>query len=284
MALYTYRHIVANERTCFWFLHRLRWPAGVRCPSCGAADAWRMHERRGIRYRCKGCRRHFSLLTGTVLEGTRLPLTKWVLAVALFKVGISARALAREVLVSRRIAWRLLWQLRRTLRTDGVLRKLRGQVEVDESYFGGRAKGKRGRGAAQKTIVLGLRTRRGRVRSLVIPTASTAAIRAVVARHVAQGSRLYTDELRSYRRARRWGFRHRQVAHRERFVRGQTHTQGIEGYWGNTKPTLVGRHRAIRPWYLQDYLAETDFKHNLDAHDEFIPLVLTRLLAPLPIQ
>lgn len=284
MGLYAYRHVIANERTCFWLLHRLRWPGGVQCPTCRGQAIWAMHERGTVRYRCKACQRHFSIRTGTALAHSRLPLTKWVLAVALFKIGISARALAREALVSRRIAWRLLTRLRAVLRTDGMLRKLRGQIEVDETYVGGRAKGKRGRGAAHKTIVLGLRTRRGRVRSLVIPNVSTPAIRAILAQHVARGARLYTDELRSYRRARRWGFRHRQVKHKERFVRGQTHTQGIEGYWGHLKPTLVARHRAVSPQYLPGYLAEADFKHNLPPAVDFTQAVLSRLLATLPTQ
>lgn len=281
MALYLYRHVIANERTCYQVLHRLRWPQGVVCPSCRARAPWRMAERGRWAYRCKRCRRHFTLLTGTPLARTHLPLTKWVLAVALFKIGISSHALARELIVSQRIAWTMLRRLRAVVRTDGLLRKLRGQVEVDETYVGGRHKGKRGRGAAHKTIVLGLRTRRGHVRSLVIPRASAAAIRAVLAQHVARGARLYTDELPSYNRVRRLGFRHRRLAHRDRFVRGQTHTQGIEGYWGHLKPTLVARHRAVSPEHLPDYLAEADYKHNLPSSVDFTQAVLGRLLSPI---
>lgn len=279
MALYAYRHVIANERTCYWLLHRLRWPDGVRCPRCQSGAVWRMDEGGRCDYRCKGCHYHFSVLSGTVLQHTRLPLTKWVLAVALFKIGISSHALARELRVSQRIAWRLLTRFRQLLRHNQLLRKLRGAVEVDDTYIGGRSKGKRGRGAAHKTLVLGLRTRRGRVRTLVIPSLKTDEVRAILQQHLAQGARLYTDEFSSYRTARRWGFRHRRIAHQEGFVRGETHTQGIEGYWGHLKPTLVARHRAVSPKYLDGYLAEADHKYNLAIETDFIREMLGRLLA-----
>lgn len=281
MALYAYRHVIANERICYRLLHRLRWPDGVVCPRCLSRQIWRMAEQGRDDYRCRECGYHFSLLTGTELQGTRLPLTKWVLALALFKIGISSRAAARELEVSQRIAWRMLTLFRTTLSRSRLLRKLRGSIEVDDTYVGGRHKGRRGRGAAHKTIVLGLKTRRGQVRSLVVPCLKTKTVRTILEQHVAQGARLYTDELGSYARARRWGYRHRRIKHSERFVRGLTHTQGIEGYWGHLKPTLVARHRAVSPRHLPGYLAESDYKHNLAPETDFIQEMLRLLLRPV---
>jgi transposase-like protein len=283
MGLYDYRHIIANERTCYWFIHRLRWPEGVVCPGCGARHPYAMREDGAVRYRCRGCARHFSLRTGTALAGSRLPLTKWVLAIALFRIGISARALARELTVSRQSAWELLHRLRDALQSDVLARKLRGCIEVDETYVGGRHKGKRGRGAAHKTVVIGLKVRDGRVRSLVIPSVATAEIHRILKGHVAKGARLFTDELSSYRRVRRLGYRHRRVKHSERFVRGQSHTQAIEGHWGHVKPNLVARHRSVSPRHLQRYLVEADFKHRLPEDTDFIALMLHRLLAPTAV-
>jgi transposase-like protein len=280
MSLYAYRHVIANERTCYWLLHRLRWPGGVECPRCNGRQVWRMDDRGRCEYRCIGCRYHFSLLTGTVLQGTRLPLTKWVLAIALLKIGISSRALARELQVSQRIAWRMLTLFRQLLYSNRLLRKLRGAVEVDDTYIGGHRKGMRGRGAAGKTVVLGLRTRRGRVRSLVIPHLKTDAVRTILNQQVARGARLYTDELHSYCRTRTWGFQHRCIKHAKRFVRGQTHTQGIEGYWGHLKPTLVARHRSVSQKHLQEYLAEADYKYNCSEHIDFIQEILHQILNP----
>ena len=287
MGLYDYRHVIANERTCYWLIHRLRWPEGVICPVCQCREIWIMREGGGARYRCKGCQRHFSLRTGTVFERSRLPLTKWVLAIGLFRVGISARGLARELMVSVRIAWALLHRLRDVVKSDVLARKLRGRIEVDETYIGGRHKGRRGRGAAHKTIVVGLKVRGGRVRSLVVPSVATRDLHAILKAHVAKGARLYTDEFKSYRRLRQLGFRHRRVKHAQRFVRGQSHTQGIEGHWGHIKPTLVARHRSVSPQHLPRYLAEADIKHRLPKDMDFIAFMLKRMVsspAGLPIK
>lgn len=287
MGLYDYRHVIANERTCFWFIHRLRWPKGVVCPDCASRRIFVMREGGAARYRCKDCRRRFSLRTGTLLEGSKLPLTKWVLAVGLLRVGLSSRALARELSVSRQAAWEMLHRLRDALANDVLARKLRGRIEVDETYVGGRHKGRRGRGAAHKSIVLGLKVRKGRVRSLVIPSVATAEIHRLLKRHVAKGTRLFTDEFAAYRRVRGLGYRHRRVKHSARFVRGTTHTQSIEGHWGHVKPNLVARHRSVSPKHLQRYLVEADFKHRWPEGVDFIDAVLRRLVAPqavLPIK
>ena len=134
---------------------------------------------------------------------------------------------------------------------------------------------------AHKTLVLGLRTRTGRVRSRIIPLLKTPEVRAILQQHVAKGTRLYPDELPSYRKARRWGFRHRRILHHESFTRGDTHIQGIEGYWGHLKPTLVAPHRPVSPKYLAGYLAEADHKHNLTPGTDFIREMLGHLLAPV---
>ena len=278
MALYAYRRVIAQERTCWRLLHRVRWPTGVRCPHCDAGRPWRMQQRGRVEYRCRQCRRHFNLLTATWLADTRLPLTKWVLAVGLFKVGISARALAAELQVSRRVAWRMLHRLRTVLAQDPLGQQLRGHIELDDTYIGGKQKGPRGRGARHKTLVIGLKERGGRVRSLVIHTFNSAAVHAILQTYVAAGARIYTDELRVYARLRGLGVSHRRIKHTEGFVRGRTHTQGIEGHWGHVKPTLIARHRSVRPEHLQKYLIEADMKHNFPKHHDFIAFMLTRLM------
>jgi transposase-like protein len=246
-----------------------------------------MQEKGRLRYRCKACSRHFSLLTGTALENTRLPLSKWVLAVALLELGVSAKSLSRSLAVSYRIAWKLLHQIRKALQNDALVKKLKGQVEVDETYVGGRQKGKRGRGAANKTAVIGLKVRKGPVRSLVIPSVATQTIHNVLKTHVARGSRLFTDKFRSYNRVRRLDFFHRRIPHGKMFVRGKTHTQSIEGYWGHLKPTLVARHRSVSPKYLPEYLFEFDFKHRWPESLDFVEVVLKKLMGQrvlLPIK
>lgn len=282
MSLFVYRAFIASETACLRLLRQLRWPDGVRCPMCEHRRVWRMREAGRVEYRCKRCGHHFSDTSGTVFARSRTPLTKWVLAIGLFRVGCSARALAQELCVSYKTAWQLLTTLRGVVAADGLLTRLAGHVEVDETYFGGRQKGKRGRGAAHKTPVVGLRQRDGRVRSLVVPNVQSPTLRAAIRQHVARGSVLYTDSYTSYARVRRDGYRHRRLDHTTRFVRGRTHTQHIEGYWGHLKPQLTARHRQVAPERLQGYLAEADFKFNTRKEPDFIALMLAKLIAPYP--
>lgn len=104
---------------------------------------------------------------------------------------------------------------------------------------------------------------------------ATRDIHAILKTNVSKGARLYTDELPSYRHVRRLGFFHRRVKHSERFIRGQSHTQGIEGHWGHVKPTLVARHRSVSPKHLPRYL-----KHRMPKDMDFIALMLKRLVSP----
>ena len=177
-------------------------------------------------------------------------------------------------------AWTLLTTLRTVLVADPLLTRLAGHVEVDETYFGGRRKRKRGRGAAGKTPVVRLRQRDGHVRSLVVPTVQSRGLRAVIRPHVTRGSVVVTDQYSSYNRVRQDGFRHHRIDHTARFVRGQTHTQHIESHWGHVKPQLTARHRQIAPRRLQGYLAETDFKFNTRNEPDSMGLMLKKLVQP----
>ncbi len=282
MSLFAYRAFIASETAYLRLLRQLRWPHGIRCPDCAYSRIWRMRETGRQEYRCKRCGHHFSDTSGTVFARSRTPLTKWVLAIGLFRVGCSARALAQELCVTYKTAWTLGTTLRTILAADPLLTRLAGHVEVDETYFGGRQKGKRGRGAAHKTPVVGLRQREGRVRSLVVPNVQSATLRAVIRQHVAHGSVVHTDRYSSYNRIRRDGYRHHRVDHSRRFVRGQSHTQHIEGYWGHVKPQLTARHGRVAPHRLQGYLAEADSKFNTRESPDFIALMLSKLLEPYP--
>lgn len=284
MSLYVYREFIASERACQRLWRQLRWPRGIRCPGCEGRRIWRMPEGGQVDYRCRRCGHHFSDTAGTIFAKTRTPLTKWVLAIGLFRVGISAPGLARELAIGYKTAWKLLMAIRTAITADPLFTRLAGYVEVDETYFGGRQKGKRGRGAAHKTPVVGLRERGGRVQSLVVPNVKSPTLRAVIRQHVHPGTVVYTDAYSSYARVRADGYRHRRLDHAQRFVRGQTHTQSIEGYWGHVKPQLVARHRSVSPEHLSRYLAEADFKFNTRNEPDFIGLVLQKLIEPYPLR
>ena len=156
MGLYQYREFIASEKACNRFIRDLRWPKGGRCPGCGYSRIWRIQEKERSEYICKRCRYHFSLTTGTVFEKTRTPLSKWILAVGLFKTGVSAHRLKEEVNVTYKTAWKMLNMIRSCISHGQLIDKLKGRVEVEDTYFGGRQKGKRGRGAAHKRPAVGM--------------------------------------------------------------------------------------------------------------------------------
>lgn len=280
VGLYAYRTILASERACRQLLRRLRWPKGVRCPRCGYSRVWHMREAGREEYRCRRCAYHFSETTGTLFAKTRTPLAKWLLAIGLFKLGIAARPLQGELGVTYKTAWTMLDRIRQAVSVDPLARRLSGEVEIDDTYYGAPRKGKRGRGAAGKTPVLGLRQRGGRVRSVAVSRLDAQTVQTIIRRHVRRGSRVYTDELNIYTGLSRLGYRHSTVQHATQFVAAhRVHTQGIESHWAHTKPGLRNRYRKLCPASLPKYLAEADFKRNTRAELDFIQLVLKRLLS-----
>ncbi len=154
VGLYAHRAIIASERACLRVVRRLRWPKGIRCPRCGSSRHRRMREDGRPEHGCRRCRYHLSDTTGTIFAKSRTPLSKWVLAIGLFKIGIPARPLETELGVTYKTAWTIVNRIRQAVGADGFVRRLSGEVEVDDTYYGGRRKGKRGRGAGGKTPVV----------------------------------------------------------------------------------------------------------------------------------
>ena len=283
MSLYDYRHYIASERACLALVRRLRWPNGIRCPRCRAPKIWHMREFGTVRYRCKVCRHHFSDTSTTIFEATRTPLSKWLLAVGLWKHGISARGLAAALGVTYKTAWSMLRTMRQAVGADQFFVQLSGEVEVDETYYGGRRKGKRGRGAAGKTPVMGLRQRNGRVKTVVVPNLEAQTLRAMIHRYVQTGSTIYTDALPSYAGLEAAGYRHRVIDHTQVFFRRpHIHTQSIESQWAHTKPDVMARHHSVSPALLQEYLAENDFRFNERHNPDFIKTVVSKLTTFYP--
>jgi transposase-like protein len=239
-----------------------------------------MREAGREEYRCQRCGYHFSETTGTLFAKTRTPLAKWLLAIGLFKIGIAARGLQVELGVTYKTAWTMLDRIRRAVSADPLARRLHGEVEIDDTYYGGHRKGKHGRGAAGKTPVIGLRQRGGGVRSIMVPRLDAQTAQAIIRQHVRRGSRVYTDELNIYAGLGALGYRHATVHHLTEFVAPhRVHTQGIESHWAHTKPALRSRYRKLSPASLPKYLAEADFKRNAVDEPDFIQLVLKRLLS-----
>ncbi len=233
---------------------------------------------RGI-WKCKGCEKQFSVKLGTIFEDSPLGLDKWLPAVWLTansKNGISSHELGRALGVTQKSAWFMLHRIRLAMQT-GSFDKLNGEVEVDETYIGGKArnmhKGVRdqkitSRGTADKTIVVGVRQRDGETRASVIPDTKRRTLQKQVADNVMYGSTVYTDDLRSYS-GLDFAYNHATVDHAEKYVDGRAHTNGIENFWSLLKRGLNGTYVSVEPFHLFRYLHERLFAYNLRELDDY---------------
>lgn len=263
-----------TEAQCLAYIVRLRWPRGVRCARCGSDRVVKLA--RPWRWQCKQCNKHgyrFSPLVGTVFENTKYPLPLWFQVIYLLcqsKKGISALQVHRMIgSGSYRTAWSMCHRIRAALpaRPRALLR---GLVEVDETYVGGKEgkkrKGKRRRlnGTAGKIPVLGALSRRGAVVTQVVETPDTRTLQGFVTTRVSRQAELVaTDDHAGYRYLRAAGYRHETVRHGQgEYVRGRVHTQSIESFWAVLKRGLLGTFHHVSQRYLPLYLSEFTFRHN----------------------
>lgn len=255
----------ATEDACRQYLCALRWPEGFCCPRCGHRQAWT--TQRGL-YRCRRCDVQPSLTAGTIFHDRRQPLQLWFRAfwyVTHQKSGISALGLQRVLgLGSYRTAWRWLHTLRCAMVRPGRDR-LTGEVEADEAFLGGPRPGKRGRGAAGKTLVSVIAQidgpRIGRIRLRRIPDASAKSLEPSVQAAVEPGSAVRTDGWSGYSRLGDLGYRHEIV--REEAEVGQHLLPRVNRVVALLKRWLLGIHQgAIQPAYLDAYLDEFTFRFN----------------------
>src|SRR6266446_3765273 len=244
----------------------------VRCPYCGADTVTYLASVN--RYKCYG--RHpkaqFSLKVGTIFEDSPISLDKWLCAMWLIvncKNGISSCEMARDLGITQKSAWFLDHRIRFAL-YSGSFEKLSGHVEADETFIGGKARnmhaGKRalritGTGGKDKTPVIGILERGGKVRTAVVPNRKKKALQSEVRKHVEAGSALYTDALLSYD-GLAGEFAHQVVDHAVQYVNGQVHTNGLENYWSLLKRGISGTYVSVEPFHLFRYVDEQAFRYN----------------------
>lgn len=260
----------SDPDVCVDFVAKLRWPDGPVCPRCGSVEHSYLSTRRI--WKCKGCKKQFSVKVGTIFEDSPLGLDKWLPAVWLAansKNGISSHELGRALGTTQKSAWFMLHRIRLAMQMRS-LDAFHGEVEVDETFIGGKArnmhKGARARritgtGGKDKTVVAGVLQRGGRVRAEVVPDTKRATLHARVRAHVAEGSAVYTDALDSYSGLDAM-YAHKTVDHAERYVDGRVHTNGLENFWALLKRGLVGTYAGVEPFHLFRYLDERAFAFN----------------------
>lgn len=253
---------------CVEFTAKLRWPDGATCPYCASKELSFLKTRRI--WKCKICKKQFSVKVGTIFEDSPLGLDKWLAAIWLIanaKNGISSYEVHRALGITQKSAWFMLHRIRLAMQT-GTFAKLSGKVEVDETYIGGKArnmhKGKRkakGRGAVGKTAVMGLLEREGKVRAKVIADTKRETLHAEVKGHVELGAEVFTDALPSYNGLDP-EFAHKVIDHAEKYVDGHVHTNGIENFWSLLKRAIKGTYVSVEPFHLFRYLDEETFRFN----------------------
>ncbi len=266
----------ADPDVAHHFVARLRWPNEARCPRCAEARTSFLRSRRV--WKCLNCKKQFSVKVGTIFEDSPLSLSKWLPAMwqlSNCKNGISSYELARAIGVTQKTAWFMLARIRLAMQQKSF-NKINGQIEVDESFIGGKARHQtryksykplkgRATGKAGKTVVMGLLDRNtgkgSQIRTVVLKGTKKPEIQQAVRSNVEQGSELFTDALMSYR-GLGTEYVHSFVDHAEAYVDGNVHTNGLENFWSLLKRALRGTYVGVEPFHLFRYLDEQVFRFN----------------------
>jgi transposase len=241
------------------------------CPSCKQSGKYHLQANTS-HFVCSCGGHQISPKQGTIFEKSSTDLYKWFFAMYLFstaKNGVSAKELERQLGVTYKCAWRMAYQIRQLMEQMPDI--FDGTVEADETYIGGKRRGKRGRGAEGKTPVVGVHKRGGGVYAKATPNTKASTVMAVVRENVQVGATLMTDEYRSYGKASKMGYKHETVNHgRKEYVKGNAHTNTIEGFWSQLKRSIDGTHHSISPKHLQKYLDEHVWRWNLRTSSEHL--------------
>ena len=264
-----------DEKTCREYLIKERWNGVITCPYCQHDKCYVIEN--GKRFKCasKTCYKKFSVTVGTIFEASNIPLNKWFMAIYLgtaHKKGISSYQLAKDIGVAQKSAWFMLHRIRQLMSPQEDV-KLSGVVEVDEVYIGGRMKNKHKKVRAKykeyksshtynKVGVMGLIERGKELKVEVINTGTT--LKSMVKNHVDISSTIITDALFAYRGLDKEFVSHKIINHdKDEYVRGEVHTNTIEGFFAYLKRSIFGIYHQVSPKHLQRYCNENGYRYNM---------------------
>jgi transposase-like protein len=269
-SLYSLFEAFPDEQSCLNHLRSIRWRDGEFCPHCGGMRIYHFSDRKT--FKCGDCRERFSIKVGTIFQDTKLPLRKWFAAIWMVTnhpKGIASTTLAKDLKITQKSAWFVLHRLRHAARTNSFNAPLKGTVEADTTFVGGKEKNRHSRdrkggqqGGVGKAAVLGMVERNGELRATHISKEGEAP--AVVKANVESKSVLMTDEDRVFRGMKN-DYLHLTVRHSAgEYVRGAgfIHTNTIESIWAQLKRQIIGVHHWVSPKHLQKYVDEMTWRIN----------------------
>ena len=268
-----------TDDSCLEHLWQVRFGDEVECPKCGKVGKF-YRLSKAPAYSCPRCGHHIHPMVGTPFAKSHTPLQKWFYAMYLFTTtrhGVAAKELQRQLGVTYKCAWRMGHEIRKYMAEVDGETPLGGAVEADETYVGGkRSGGKRGRGAPNKTIVFGMLERGGDIMANVVPNVRKLTLQPIIAENVEPGSTVHTDELASYSGIDQAGYRHETVNHGlGEYVSGDSHVNGLEGFWARLKLSIHGTHVHVSRKHLPKYVKEFEYRYNMRTSPD---LMFERLL------
>jgi transposase-like protein len=288
MTLIDVNKLYSTDDRCRELLKRLRWPYGVECLRCKSKDVF---EVSGFKYECSECHYQFTVTAQTIFHDTHLPLQTWFLAVLLLveaRKGMSANQLKRTLGIAYKTAWYLCHRIRYAMNEASKDRPQLadggGTVEMDETYVGGKHKGKRGRGAEGKEIVIGIRERDGELRFFHAEDVKSGTLQKYIEEHVSSDvDVIMTDEFSSYPKA--VGKReHETVTHSAgEYARGDTHTNTVESAFSLLKRGIIGTWHKISAKHLPAYLDEMTFRFNRRKNSDLFVDTLKHMVTADPL-
>ncbi len=252
-----------NDDACLEHIKNIRFPQGIGCANCRTITKFTKVKGRPV-YQCS-CGYQVSPLANTIFEKTTTPLQYWFYAMFIMtatRSGISAKQLQRELGVTYKTAWRMMKQIRLLMANIDYI-PMRGIVEIDESYFGGKPSNRKFKVAGKgKEAVMGMVEREGKAYIKHIPNTYGYTLLGVIKKKIDPRARIMSDELPTYNHLRKMGYVHSKINHSKRYVLADIHTQNIESMWSNIKRGVYGVYRHVSREYLQTYLDEYSWRFN----------------------